>query len=110
MFVSVIGTKPVPKTVSRANLHDVKIVWNDGHESLYIARDLRLRCPCAVCVEEMSGRPLLDPDTVAPDVHPLGISLVGKYAIHIQWSDGHSTGIYTFDSLRRLCPCPSCAS
>jgi DUF971 family protein len=34
---------------------------------------------------------------------------VGRYAIRFHWSDGHSTGIYTFEHLRELCPCPICA-
>jgi len=41
-------------------------------------------------------------------VKPLGLQLVGNYAITIQWSDGHSTGIYAFDKLRQLCPCEIC--
>jgi len=102
--------RPTPRHITRANEHDIKIVWSDGHESVYSALDLRLRCPCAVCVEELTGRLLLDPDSVAPDVHPVSLSLVGRYAIQIDWSDGHSTGIYTFDKLRSLCPCSECRS
>jgi DUF971 family protein len=58
-----------------------------------------------MCVEEMSGQPLLDPARVTADVHPLRIALVGAYAIRIEWSDGHSTGIYPYELLWRLCPC-----
>ncbi|MBI3962119.1 MAG: DUF971 domain-containing protein [Deinococcus sp.] len=99
---------PIPAEIGRANQHDVRIRWNDGHESVYLACDLRLACPCATCVEEMTGRKIVNPLSVPANVHPLGISLVGRYAIQIQWSDGHSTGIYTFENLRRLCPCPQC--
>jgi ATP-binding protein involved in chromosome partitioning len=53
-------------------------------------------------VEEMSGRPLLDPKTVRPDVAPRTITSVGNYAITINWNDGHSTGIYSFEYLRAL--------
>jgi DUF971 family protein len=42
-------------------------------------------------------------------VRPLSIDSVGRYAIRFHWSDGHSTGIYTFEHLRELCPCPICA-
>lgn len=103
-----IPGKPTPKEITRADRHDVRIVWSDGHESTYVARELRLQCPCAACVQEMSGRPLLDASSVTSDVHPLGIAAVGRYAIHIQWSDGHATGIYTFDRLRELCGCREC--
>lgn len=97
-----------PKNVSRAGAHDVRIEWSDGHHSLYPARDLRLACSCAACVEEMTGRALLNPTTVAADVHPLGISPVGRYALHFNWSDGHTSGIYTFEHIRAQCRCSTC--
>ncbi len=65
-------------------------------------RDLRLACPCAHCVEEMSGRPLLDPATVPAEVMPRKITSVGTYAVIVDWSDGHGTGIYTYRYLRGL--------
>jgi rhodanese-related sulfurtransferase/DUF971 family protein len=99
---------PIPREIGRANQHDVLIKWADGHESVYLARDLRLHCPCAGCVEEMTGRKMIDEMSVAADVHPLGIEIVGRYAIQIRWSDGHDTGIYRFELLRELCPCPKC--
>jgi ATP-binding protein involved in chromosome partitioning len=78
------------------------IRWRDGVETSYAPRALRLACPCAGCVEEMTGRPLLVPETVASDVHPRSIEYVGRYALRFVWSDGHSTGIYPFEFLRRL--------
>jgi len=98
----VSATKPVPVEIGRANQHDVQIRWNDGQESVYLALDLRLRCGCASCVSEMTGEEMLDPRSVPADVHPLSISPVGRYAIQIHWSDGHATGIYTFERLRAL--------
>ena len=80
----------------------MRMSWNGGHESVYLARDLRLACRCAHCLSETTGDKLLDPGSFPADVHPLSISQVGRYAIHIQWSDGHSTGIYTFQRLREL--------
>jgi ATP-binding protein involved in chromosome partitioning len=59
-------------------------------------------------VEEMSGRPLLDPAAIPPDIRPVSLALVGAYGLKIQWSDGHSTGIYTFEALLRTCRCDSC--
>jgi ATP-binding protein involved in chromosome partitioning len=55
-----------------------------------------------LCIEEMSGRPLLDPKTVRPDVAPRTVSSVGNYAFQVNWSDGHSTGIYSFTTVREL--------
>jgi ATP-binding protein involved in chromosome partitioning len=80
----------------------LRISWRDGAESSYAPRALRLACPCAACVEEMTGRPILDPASVAADVHPRSIDYVGRYALRFVWSDGHSTGIYPFDYLRRM--------
>jgi ATP-binding protein involved in chromosome partitioning len=50
-------------------------------------------------VDEMSGRALLDPAAVPGDIRPLSLALVGAYGLKVQWSDGHSTGIYTFERL-----------
>ena len=86
----------------------LRIAWGDGHVSEYPPRHLRLACRCAGCIEEMSGRSLLDPDRVPADVYPLEIRYVGRYALHFSWSDGHSTGIYPFELLRAACPCDAC--
>jgi len=88
--------------ITREGEHDVAILWKDGLRSVYPGRFLRLACPCAGCVEEMTGRALLDPESVPEDVHPIRIDPVGRYAVQITFSDGHGTGIYTFDRLREL--------
>ncbi len=92
--------KRVPKAVRRRP-DGLEVDWDGaGEASLFPARALRLACPCAGCVEEMSGRPILDPATVPEDVAIDTLELVGAYGIKIRWSDGHGTGIYTFASLR----------
>ncbi|HZD05663.1 MAG TPA: DUF971 domain-containing protein [Longimicrobiales bacterium] len=80
----------------------LRIRWRDGRIDEYEPRDLRLRCPCAGCVEEMTGRRILVPEMVPGNVHPRAIHYVGRYALQFVWSDGHQTGIYTFEYLRRL--------
>ena len=83
---------PVPHAITRQD-DGVRIEWVEGkHEGFFPARELRLACPCAGCVEEMSGKPLLDPATVPQDVRPLRLALVGAYGLRIEWSDGHGTG------------------
>ena len=82
----------------------LRIRWKDGTVSEYPPRYLRLCCPCAGCVEEMTGRPLLDPARVPLDVYPAKIAYVGEYALAFEWSDGHRTGIYPFDYLREISP------
>ena len=80
----------------------LRIAWGDGEVSFYEPRALRLRCPCAACVDEMTGQRMLTPAMVPDDVHPRAIHWVGRYALGFDWSDGHRTGIYPFDYLRRL--------
>ena len=80
----------------------LQIEWEDGEVSFHLPWDLRVACPCAGCVEEMTGRPLLDPETVPPDIHPVEIRYVGRYALQFVWSDGHDTGFYPFTYLREL--------
>jgi DUF971 family protein len=87
----------------------LRIIWRDGHISEYGPRSIRLACPCAGCVDEYSGRPLLDPSTVPEGINPVAIEYVGRYALQFTWPDGHATGIYPWDLLRRLCPCSACA-
>jgi ATP-binding protein involved in chromosome partitioning len=101
---------PIPYAITRRD-DGILIEWDDhGHAGFFAARALRLACPCAGCVEEMSGRPLLDPARVPPDVRPLTLELAGAYGLRVRWSDGHGTGIYTFERLRQQCPCPRCAA
>lgn len=86
----------------------LRIRWHDGHESQYTPWELRLACPCAGCVDEMTGKRMLRPETMDPGVHPVEITYVGRYALRFRWSDGHDTGIYPFEFLRRLCGCAAC--
>lgn len=101
---------PMPEEVVGLLRSKITLKWPDGHVTAYGARDLRLRCRCAHCIEESSGRPLLDPATVPETVRAKGIELLGQYAIKIDWTDGHSTGIYNFRDLRAGCPCAECTA
>ena len=78
----------------------LRVQWSDGVACDYLYTTLRRSCRCANCVEEMTGRPLLDPESVPGDVHPVDIRAVGQYAIQIAWSDGHGSGIYSYSHLR----------
>lgn len=80
----------------------VRITWSDGVRHLYPYRYLRLQCGCAGCVEEMTGRQLLNIASVPEDVIVVEYLTVGRYALQFLWSDGHSTGIYPFRMLLRL--------
>ena len=82
----------------------VRITWDDGHVGDYRVDYLRGYCPCALCQGHGSGVKFIS----APDALLAEISAVGNYAIQFRWQDGHETGIYTFEYLRSLCPCPEC--
>ena len=91
-----------PTEIQQHDRRTLAITWNDGAKSLIDVRALRLACGCAHCVDEWTGEALLAPDSVAEDVSPVRIESVGRYAIQIEWTDGHNTGIYPFERLRLL--------
>jgi ATP-binding protein involved in chromosome partitioning len=91
-----------PVEIRQSGERELAIRWADGKEFIYDVRDLRLACACARCVDEWSGEQQLDPGSVPADVRPLRIERVGRYAIQIEWSDGHASGIYPFQRLRQL--------
>ena len=94
--------RPEPKEISQPAKNEIKIVWKDGRENIYTGYQLRVNCSCASCVDEVTGRKRLNEVLVPKDVYPLAIEPVGRYALHFQWSDGHGSGIYTFEHLREL--------
>jgi len=100
---------PRPKDLVKTKDGAFRIIWDDGHTGTYSYRYLRQNCACAYCRDEVTGKSLLDPEAVPQDLKGLGASTVGLYGLKFDFSDGHSTGIYTFEMLRKLCPCPECA-
>ena len=81
----------------------LEIEWNDGRKYLLPFRFLRGQCPCASCVNEITGERTLDFSTISNDIHPMNMSFSGNYALKISWSDGHNTGLFTWDYLSKLC-------
>ena len=86
------------------------IEWADGQVSKYSISLLRTMCPCAQCKQvraEKSGtKPRLQilPGNFANPIVATGASLVGNYAMKIDWSDSHNSGIYSFEYLREISP------
>ena len=82
------------------------VKWNDGQQRRYSFRKLRDACPCATCREKRTGEqqaPTLLPVLSAAEAEPLrieGMKPVGSYAYTIAFSDGHNTGIFSFDLLQ----------
>jgi DUF971 family protein len=85
--------------------NELAIQWNDGSESYLNLETLRRACPCAACGGEPDvlgniSRPLVG---YTDDSFQLaGFNIVGGYALQPRWRDGHDTGLYTFQYLRRL--------
>jgi len=107
-----VSTDPA-EIVLREEQRELLIRWADGHQSRYPFDLLRGKCPCALCNEVRRKQdplrvitgPIVKPGEIQMvDYHP-----VGRYALSFTWSDGHATGIYSFDFLRALCPCEICA-
>ncbi|MBL8225131.1 MAG: P-loop NTPase [Chromatiales bacterium] len=96
------GAATTPVGLRRRDARTLSVWWADGVQHDIDVRDLRLACHCALCVEEMTGRPLLDPATVRADVAPRSLMSVGNYAVAVTWNDGHNSGLDTFSRLREL--------
>ena len=85
--------------------HELAISWNDGSESYLDLQFLRRACPCAAC----GGEPDVLGSIIRPEVsysensfELAGFQIVGGYAVQPTWCDGHNTGIYSFQYLRRI--------
>ncbi|HVS89557.1 MAG TPA: DUF971 domain-containing protein [Candidatus Acidoferrum sp.] len=118
---------PIPidprKKASNVKLHvstgaGVDITWADGHESHYDFAYLREECPCATCNDERGKKQTFAAAAPAssavlpmfkPKPRAQSATVMGNYAVQIRFSDGHSTGIYSYDHLRSICPCAECA-
>jgi DUF971 family protein len=98
----------MPTRVKRVSPKQTDITWDDGHFSSYPSWYLREHCPCADCVEEFTGKRKITHGSIPSGLERVSVELVGNYALQFGWSDGHDTGFYTFDFLRKLCPCSHC--
>lgn len=97
------ATEP-PMAIKRLNgEHLLLVEWRDGAEHRLPLVALRAECGCARCVDEMTGRRMITLGDISPDVVIDNLQLVGNYAVKITWSDGHNTGLYTWELLRKLC-------
>ena len=92
-----------PREILQESDASLRVTWADGRVCLYEAARLRRVCPCAQCVNEWTGQRTLKPDNVSDEVQIADLTLVGRYALNFRWSDGHETGIYSFQYLRDLC-------
>jgi DUF971 family protein len=114
-----VRKKPIDVKVHVSTGAGADITWSDGHTSHYDFAYLRENCPCALCNDEREkkARLTISPGRTSavlpmfkPKVTARAAAAVGSYAIQIEFSDAHATGIFSFDYLREICPCNACAS
>ena len=112
-----IETQSEPEHIAISKSKGIQIDWKDGHKSDYQLVYLRDHCPCAGCTGSHGtapqksdySKPQAGPfQMFTPAIKMLNVEQVGHYAIKIDWSDGHNTGIYSFEHLRKICPCVEC--
>jgi DUF971 family protein len=112
--------KPMDVKVRVSTGQGVEVTWSDGHASRYDFPYLRDHCPCALCNDEREKKARIGtspsgasaPSAVLPMFKPRVTAksalAVGNYALQIEFSDSHATGIYSFEHLREICPCEAC--
>jgi DUF971 family protein len=102
----------VPISLRKTSDRQLEIVWDDNVRQLVTFRLLRSECPCATCREKAEGKaeeaktqlgmlPVLSPAEARP-LDIVSMRPVGNYAYSIEFSDGHNSGIFTFEYLREL--------
>jgi DUF971 family protein len=116
-----IASSTIPAKLDLKRDEKLEILWKDGQRSVYTLSYMRSMCPCAMCKMIRDGR---DPHDISPQPdepkkkpllnilpgnysQPLTVvkaELVGNYALRIDWSDDHGTGIYSFEYLRSISP------
>jgi prepilin-type processing-associated H-X9-DG protein len=108
--------KPATVKVHVTSGEGVDITWADGHASHYDFPYLRDECPCATCNDERIRKSAGAGPALAaalpmykPKARAQAATTVGNYAIQITFTDGHATGIFSYDHLRSICPCVDCA-
>jgi DUF971 family protein len=114
-----VRKKPMDVKVRVTTGEGVDVTWSDGHTSHFDFPYLRENCPCALCNDEREKKARVAsssggnaPSAVLPMFKPRvtakSATAVGNYAVQIEFSDSHATGIYSFEHLREICPCEAC--
>jgi DUF971 family protein len=92
----------LPTAIEVRREEGVSLTFPDGHVATFGLEQLRLACPCATCRTLRDQGQASWPRPSSPQ--PLTIThaeLHGAWGLSITWNDGHATGIYPFEALRR---------
>lgn len=99
-------------SIKRQTDGSLNVKWDDGHDSSYTLAQLREDCPCAGCKGEVLFGKVYRPAALpvfTPGQNELeALTPTGQYGVQAKWKDGHDTGIYSWEYLRLICPCPEC--
>jgi DUF971 family protein len=80
----------------------LELTWDDGKVDRLPYAYLRSECPCASCRDEWTGQRTIDPGSIRADLKLEGMENIGSYAVRLAWNDGHSSGLYSWETLQRL--------
>ena len=81
---------------------EIALTWADGSTTRVNNFALRANCPCALCVNELTGERMLRPETIRPDIAPKAVRAVGNYAVQVVWNDEHDSGLFSYPLVRRI--------
>tara|TARA_B100001057_G_C22722535_1_gene900291 strand:+ start:529 stop:831 length:303 start_codon:yes stop_codon:yes gene_type:complete len=83
----------------------LSVTWSDNHSCYLILKDIRDACPCATCKAAQKGfkKKIKLQNNLSYQL--VSVEEVGNYALKFKWEDGHETGIYSYESLLKLCNC-----
>lgn len=104
-----MSDSPFPTQLSLKRDTALTITWSDGMEVIYPVAYLRANCPCASCKQlresqRKSRLTVLPANCASGPVSVVHAEMVGNYALRIDWSDNHGSGIYSFRYLTEIAP------
>jgi DUF971 family protein len=93
-----------PPTNIRALQPDqiLEVTWSGERIDRIPYSLLRAECPCASCRDEWTGQRTFDPALIRSDLKVVGMDNIGTYAVQLAWNDGHSSGLFSWETLRDL--------
>jgi DUF971 family protein len=106
-----VNSPPVPTRLNLKKDEKLEVDWADGQKSIYTIAYLRSKCPCAQCKQVRAEQQQLPKTSLrvltgnySVPLAAVKAELVGNYALRIDWSDEHGTGIYSFEYLKEIAP------
>jgi len=104
ILASIEQVKKKQKILSHVKFDEKNITlrWDDGEEVVVSHRNLRLSCQCALCSNELTGERIFKEEHLKEAIAPKEITPLGNYAIGVSWNDGHASGIYPFERIKKI--------